>query len=1341
MVRIDSNEDLVKLPSRESEIARAILNLKQRMDPSHNGRPLVDSLKVEFKSKEEPNYKIDKKSLNQELSKISNFSSFPYFMEYQVQAWDFINKIYKNEESRALIVSAPTGFGKTEAVIPAVLNHISNSDGIAILIFPRRALLLDQLNRLSKYNFNNETIRIGIQFDGIDPKLTWTVYEEEQTNISLNARNSIAPKKIDPLKHWNYYFETELLKVNYISNTEDRLKLKVIKCQCGGDLFLNFYFRPNIIDQNKGIRSQNTEFLEGNPDNTSWKCEKCNRIYSISLSREDHKKLKPNLIFTTIDSLPSLFYDPDIRDHMRGKTITIVLDEIHVYHGLYGAHAATILSQIANPKKIDNKFVMIGLSATIDKPQEFGRKIFGKDTFVIFPTNNDKKNIENAETYYFIKSSSDQRNSGEFYTLKPQTMIQFGLLSISSIINEDKKMLTFIDSIEGVSLLKAQIQDAYNNKILHYFRLDNLISKKVKYKNVSCTGLNPGHCESDCLIYKEGECWNILRHYMNVKTPQKISIMPVTSLAVPNRTTLMESSIIFSTSELELGIDLPNVIHLVQYGAPFTIFSFLQRKGRAGRNPGERPNFYFILGDKSNDFLYFSYGTEILNKAYRLPVNPENRIIKEIHKLLNETYDETLEKYREINTNQTEEDYVKKYKATWLAILEKISRSFAEFLSNIININVLAIDSIKSYKNMVEFKDQRNDILKSLKQQYQRKLSDYLIEGLSPLNYLEKSKQNLLKEISSSQIEQNEKDRIINDLKEAIFDVEIDIETSDQTQKNLEKVKEHQNKLLDLLHKISKDYIGEHLGEVASDFYGKVMKVASKQQNLVNNQQELRKMFFWIQTLEELEKAINRTLFSEIIKYIFRAQHFYELSEKTYDIINSTLSNTISPLPPTNYFSTSSREVILFTEIISTERETKEIKEIIYKYLPFRLNESKYLHSKIVVLPKIEKNNDGYRFETSEFLDGIFFKLNSSQETFLLPLTIKTNIIRVDEVNGIVSFCKDCLLIQDFDRKLCKNCGKSLSKVRAYASPIVDSKINDMKSTSSPVPNMKFGTSTDVVIALKGVELYLRYQRYDESLGSYMPLNKSEKYLVNASLPYGYMINTHSIEIKVSQNKVDYLMKLFEASNKNRKINKYVVLHTIAHLWIKTISMSTGITDEFFVYRINDNESDSSVLISEIQEGGAGFLEIFTDLISNSTKDILDNMYKIVNCEEHNKIFNNKISERIYHEMRTFDFSVTFKLSDKERIVQEISNRLNLSVGEVEEHFPVCYDGCPYCIGLSGCEEGVEEQFDSLSLMVAKSYVESIVIRTNDRQEAAKLIENGGVMIDYDGKSYGIFLL
>jgi len=43
--------------------------------------------------------------------------------------------------------------------------------------------------------------------------------------------------------------------------------------------------------------------------------------------------------------------------------------------------------------------------------------------------------------------------------------------------------------------------------------------------------------------------------------------------------------------------------------------------------------------------------------------------------------------------------------------------------------------------------------------------------------------------------------------------------------------------------------------------------------------------------------------------------------------------------------------------------------------------------------------------------------------------------------------------------------------------------------------------------------------------------------------------------------------------------------------------------------------------------------------------------------------------------------------------------------------------------------------------MVAKSYVESIVIRINDRQEAAKLIENGGIMIDYDGKSYGIFLL
>jgi len=1351
MVRIDSNADLIGQPLPDSEIARTVLNLKQRMSPLAIGKPLVDSLKIEKRDKEEVKPTIDRNSLTPDQRKIADLlpGNISHFMKFQVEAWDFINNMYSNEESRALIVSAPTGFGKTEAVIPAVINYISNSDGIAILIFPRRALLLDQLERLSHYNLRNGSIRIGLQMDGINGLLEWTVYNEEQTNISIRNKNYKPPDKINPLRHSYYQFETELLYVAYRSNVNDELKLKFFKCQCGGDLFKNVYFQSsNRAALNKGIRDQNTKFIGGSiggsPDNTTWECERCHRHYLVSLSREDHIALKPNLIFTTIDSLPSLFSDPDIRDSMSDKPVTIVLDEIHVYYGLYGAHAASILSQLT--QRIRNKFTGIGLSATIDKPQEFGKKIFGKDTFVISPENNDKKIIKDAETYYFIKSASDQKNSGEFYSLKSQTMIQFGLLSISSIINKNQTMLAFMDSIDAVSLLRTQIQDAYNNpnKRLHDFRLDGLISNKARYNQASCAGFNPGYCEPNCLIYKDGECWNILRHHMGVTTPPQISIDSVWSSALPDRTTLGNSSVIFSTSELELGIDLPHVEHLVQYGAPFTIFNFLQRKGRAGRSRGSRPNFYFILGDRSNDFVYFSHGINILNKSYSLPLNTDNRIIKDIHKLLNETYDKSIEEYKKISAQQVKQDYVRKYKAAWLAVLEKISPDFLEFLSDNLDINVPTINSIENYTDMTKFKNERKNGIENLKKNNQKELNNLLINGFSPLNYLEHVKQDILGRISSSDLKQNEKDTMINNLKKAFWDVENDIETPDTTQGNSEIVKEHQLALLDLLYEIVKEYFGTELASTTGDVLNSVNKVATFQQTLVSKQQDLRKKFFLAQTLEELEKAIERTLSSEVIKYVFRAQHFYELSLQSSVLTLLPSPNSLAPLPPTNYFSTSSKEVLVLQSkmwsIGDFENISKDISDVIYKYFPFRLNEDRNPGYKIVVQPRIEKNNGSYQFNTSEFLDGLFFNPSPAQDTVLLPLTAKTDRIQDDGVNDVVSFCKDCFIIQDFNRQTCKNCEKPLSKVRIYASPIVDVKINDIGSVSSPVPNMKYGTSTDVMISLKGVELYLRYQFYNSSLGSYMPSKESEKYLVNASVPYGYMINTHSIEIKVSPEKIDYLMKVFQNSNKTRQFTRNAILHTLAHLWVKTISMSTGITDEFFAYRINDNENPS-IAVSEIQEGGAGYLEIFTELISRSTNDVLNNMHRLVNCEEHNRIWNDNISKKIYDEMQTLDFSSSFKLSEKERIIQEISERLNLSTGEVDEHFPVCYDGCPYCIGLSGCEQGVEEQFNSLSLQVAKSYVDSLIVPTNDHRRAALMIANGGILVNFDGGSYGIFLL
>ena len=55
--------------------------------------------------------------------------------------------------------------------------------------------------------------------------------------------------------------------------------------------------------------------------------------------------------------------------------------------------------------------------------------------------------------------------------------------------------------------------------------------------------------------------------------------------------------VIVATSALELGIDIGDLDHVLQVGAPPTVAAFLQRMGRTGRRPGTIPNCTFLAVD------------------------------------------------------------------------------------------------------------------------------------------------------------------------------------------------------------------------------------------------------------------------------------------------------------------------------------------------------------------------------------------------------------------------------------------------------------------------------------------------------------------------------------------------------------------------------------------------------------------------------------------------------------------------------------------------------------------------------------------------------------------------
>lgn len=1348
MTRIDSDADLPNLSPDEAIFAKVFLKLKQRMNAQSSGQGLVSSLKVEKTDKLEPDYSVPRKTLTGHQKDVSDLlpNRFVDFLEYQLSGWDYIEGYFNGKHSEDLIISASTGFGKTESVLPAIVKRLINTDRLSIIAFPRRSLLLDQLKRIGEYNLGNAHLRIGIQMTGISSTSEYTFYSEnQQGNIFIRGSNA-KPHHIDPKYYTNYHFENDFVSVDFSNRGLDIATLKVAQCNnCGDELTARLDFQIMGTIQNRtqtyGRRGNASRFAGDSTTTTNWKCKNtsCQRKYTISLSREDHVAVRPNLIFTTIDSLSSLFSDPDLKVYFKDKLDAVILDEAHVYNGAYGSHASAILSELRS--EIGRDFLKVGLSATIDSPKEFGEKLFRNQVNVISPGKRDINIKKDGETYYFLKSDNITNSSGEMRTLKSQAMIQFGIASISSIVGQDEKSLTFMDSIDAVETLRKQVSDAYEdpNKHLHTFRLDELIPPGIDYDGNTCSGLNPGICNLSCPIYDAGECWLILRNQQGVTTPTDADIISVWADTLPDRNVLENSSFIFSTSELQLGIDLPDIAHLSQYGTPYTIFDYIQRKGRAGRRIGSYPNFYFILGDKTNDYIYFSHGSNILNKNYQLPLNTENKVVNEIHTLLYKAFRDNLSEYARNTTPSPNLPYVKKFRSAWLASFKNSTSIFEDFLRNNFGIDSMTMTSVIQYGDMKSFKNDKATLVRESVQQLLDELNTLLLDHMTPIEYIELHSRELVNVIESSQLPDVEKETLIQELQRLQQEVINDSQAPDGTVPDAT-VLAHQTDFLNFLNRINVQYITTPIARKALEFY---TKLASMVQNrtLAGTQQKIRYIFFKLQSLKELETALGRSLTSEIIKYFFRSQHFYEVAE-----VSSSQQYTqahFTPLPPNTYFSSSSREVLIANRDNQRDSYTTDVRDSIFKFFPFRLIENGSEYYKTLSQPLVHGTGGTRTFRTTSFIDGISFHYDQNNLA-LMPLSLSIESVRDDGLNGVVSFCNHCFSIQNISSFRCSSCGTNLPKARIYAKRLVEVSIVDRGSKYNPIRGLSYSKDTDTSPILTGVSVDVAYHEYDGQISNYRPNGMRATYRLSADTPYGYMVNTHSIHIQVGREKIDALMSEFRNAYPNRLLSDEEILHTIAHLWIKTITLTTGISDEYFGYSftIDEREKNGTINISELQEGGAGYLEVFVNKILNYTKDVYDNASTIVDCQENARDRVDSTTLQISTAMNQIDFINDLSLSKKSEIVDACVNILTgHQQGEIEAHFPACYDGCPYCLYLSSCNHGSEEQVDGLSLFVARKYLESLLMKTTDPKKASEAVERGGLLISNVGGEYGIFLL
>ncbi len=346
-----------------------------------------------------------------ETDRISGLSDFQF---------EAIRSIIRGDK-RAYILTAPTSGGKTYAFLIPVLARIlmsklrrTNMRERAILIYPRKSLERDQLNRILliiyRINYYLKNVR------GLDAKITIGIDDGETPWCEYVRSNTLFRGAVCP--------------------------------DCGGELE---YFKSRLIE--------------------TVRCKNCGKIYDwIYCCRQRIWNEKPDILITnvwTLDfRLPSKTVEYDYKAYQ--DVSMIILDEAHVYQSLLGGNIRYLLKRL---KLATNKDPMVVLSsATIAKPERFGKDILDLKPNKDFEIIKAKKKRAKKKVIYLIMAIHPQRSW--------ETAIYEIALLLATIFKYRKlQSVIFIDSVRELYRIHSQMlrvaalyyrepRDHFNRKLI-----------------------------------------------------------------------------------------------------------------------------------------------------------------------------------------------------------------------------------------------------------------------------------------------------------------------------------------------------------------------------------------------------------------------------------------------------------------------------------------------------------------------------------------------------------------------------------------------------------------------------------------------------------------------------------------------------------------------------------------------------------------------------------------------------------------------------------------------------------------------------------------------------------
>lgn len=334
---------------------------------------------------------------------------------------------------------------------------------------------------------------------------------------------------------------------------------------------------------------------------------------ALALTRASMVENPPDILFSSTEMLSQQATDPRLGRLLGWQGANgirlVLLDEVHTYSGVHGAQVGLMLRRwrYANRRRGTANPVMVGLSATLRDARDFFATLTGTDRSyveVISPAAEDMLPISRE---YGIVLRGDPISGASLLSTTIQTAMLLGRVMDNKPHIYGSRIFAFTDNLDVINRLYDNLRSAEGVRTGRRGRGDILAD------------LRSPQAPQSGVRYVDGQSWDLPSHLQRMDRALRIARTSSQDVGTDS-----SADIITATSSLEVGFNDPRVGAVIQHKAPRDLASFLQRRGRAGRQLKMRPITVVVLSDFGRDRIAYQTYEKLLDPeigARSLPIN------------------------------------------------------------------------------------------------------------------------------------------------------------------------------------------------------------------------------------------------------------------------------------------------------------------------------------------------------------------------------------------------------------------------------------------------------------------------------------------------------------------------------------------------------------------------------------------------------------------------------------------------------------------------------------------------------------------------------------------------